>query len=104
MGARVLKKIVVRRSVHRRAARQRLFGFLQMARATLDLLAGLSELAKKDLRGYVSSGNNAVFIGSYEWLSIMNDAFGFQLMSDYKVGVLEQLPLPFDRELLLGPL
>ena len=27
-------------------------------------------------RGYVSSGNNAVFIGSYEWLSVMNDVFG----------------------------
>jgi len=47
---------------------------------------GLSSLAQTDLRGYVSSGNNAVFIGSYEWLSIMNDAFGFQLMSDYKDG------------------
>mmetsp|Transcript_30053 Transcript_30053/g.47122 ORF Transcript_30053/g.47122 Transcript_30053/m.47122 type:complete len:279 (+) Transcript_30053:3-839(+) len=47
---------------------------------------GVSELAKKDLRGYVSAGNNVVFIGSYEWLSVMNDVFGFQLMSDYKDG------------------
>ncbi|KAJ1477385.1 hypothetical protein T484DRAFT_1963480 [Baffinella frigidus] len=47
---------------------------------------GISELAKKDFRGYISSGNNAVFIGSYEWLSVMNDVFGFQLMSDYKDG------------------
>jgi hypothetical protein len=47
---------------------------------------GVSELAKKDFRGYISSGNNAVFVGSYEWLSVMNDVFGFQLMSDYKDG------------------
>jgi hypothetical protein len=47
---------------------------------------GVSELAAKDLRGYVSAGNNAVFIGSYNWLSVMNDVFGFQLMSDYKDG------------------
>mmetsp|Transcript_22027 Transcript_22027/g.60335 ORF Transcript_22027/g.60335 Transcript_22027/m.60335 type:complete len:275 (-) Transcript_22027:120-944(-) len=47
---------------------------------------GIGELAKKDLRGYVSAGNNIVFVGSYEWLSIMNDVFGFQLMSDYKDG------------------
>uniref|UniRef100_A0A7S0QSM2 Uncharacterized protein n=1 Tax=Cryptomonas curvata TaxID=233186 RepID=A0A7S0QSM2_9CRYP len=47
---------------------------------------GIGELAKKDLRGYVSAGNNVVFIGSYEWLSVMNDIFGFQLMSDYKDG------------------
>jgi len=47
---------------------------------------GISELAKKDLRGYVSAGNNVVFVGSYEWLSVMNDVFGFQLMSDYKDG------------------
>ncbi len=47
--------------------------------------SGISGLAKKDLRGYVSSGNNAVFIGSYNWLSVMNDVFGFELMSDYKV-------------------
>ena len=46
----------------------------------------VSELAKKDFRGYISSGNNAVFVGSYEWLSVMNDVFGFQLMSDYKDG------------------
>jgi hypothetical protein len=33
----------------------------------------------------VSAGNNVVFIGSYNWLSVMNEIFGFQLMSDYKV-------------------
>lgn len=41
---------------------------------------GIGELAQKDLRGYVSAGNNAVFVGSYEWLSIMNDVFGFQVL------------------------
>jgi hypothetical protein len=52
----------------------------------LNYFPGISGLAQKDLRGYVSSGNNVVFVGSYEWLSVMNDVFGFQLMSDYKDG------------------
>lgn len=52
----------------------------------LDHFPGFSDLAAKDLRGYVSAGNNVVFVGSYEYLSIMNDVFGFQLMSGYADG------------------
>ncbi len=48
--------------------------------------AGIGELAEKDLRGYVSAGNNLVFVGSYEWLSVMNDVFGFALQSSYADG------------------
>jgi hypothetical protein len=51
----------------------------------VSIRTGISDLAQTDLRGYVSAGNNVVFIGSYNWLSVMNEIFSFQLMSDYKV-------------------
>lgn len=51
-----------------------------MVFAPLEHFPGFSELARTDLRGYVSAGNNVVFVGSYEYLSVMNDVFGFGLM------------------------
>lgn len=71
---------------------------------------GIGELASKDLRGYVSAGNNLVFVGSYEWLSVMNDVFGFQLQSSYADGpyyrndrTVKGTPFQWSRSMLSEP-
>lgn len=39
----------------------------------------LHEIAKKDLRNYVSTGNNIVFLGGFASIGLINDIFGFRL-------------------------
>ena len=40
------------------------------------------EIAKKDLRNYVSTGNNVVFLGGFASIGLMNEIFGFRLKAE----------------------
>merc|ERR1712146_146848 len=46
----------------------------------------ISKLGRTDLRAYVASGHNLLFIGSYESQQVINDIFGLQLEGEYKYG------------------
>jgi len=39
----------------------------------------LNNVAKTDIKGYASTGNNVVFMGGFGTLQIMNEIFGWQL-------------------------
>ncbi|EKX44276.1 hypothetical protein GUITHDRAFT_153007 [Guillardia theta CCMP2712] len=40
------------------------------------------EIAKTDLRSYVSTGNNIVFLGGFASIGLMNEIFGFRLQAE----------------------
>lgn len=42
----------------------------------------LHDIAKKDLRNYVSTGNNIVFLGGFASIGLMNEIFGFRLKAE----------------------
>ena len=42
----------------------------------------IHEIAKKDLRNYVSTGNNIVFLGGFASIGLMNEIFGFRLQAE----------------------
>ena len=42
----------------------------------------LHDIAKKDLKNYVSTGNNIVFLGGFASIGLMNEIFGFALKAE----------------------
>jgi len=51
------------------------------------------DIARKDLRAYVSGGNNVVFLGGFASLGLMNDVFGFRLKAEvYEAGPFYRSP------------
>ena len=42
----------------------------------------LHDIAKKDLKNYVSTGNNIVFLGGFASIGLMNEIFGFGLKAE----------------------
>jgi len=42
----------------------------------------LHAIAKTDLRSYVSTGNNLVFLGGFASVGLINEIFGFQLKAE----------------------
>lgn len=53
----------------------------------------IHDIARKDLRAYVSGGNNVVFLGGFASLGLMNDVFGFRLKAEvYEAGPFYRSP------------
>ena len=42
----------------------------------------IHDIAKKDLRNYVSTGNNIVFLGGFASIGLINEVFGFRLKAE----------------------
>jgi len=42
----------------------------------------IHDIAKKDLRNYVSTGNNIVFLGGFASIGLINEIFGFRLQAE----------------------
>jgi len=47
----------------------------------------IHDIAKKDMRNYVSTGNNIVFLGGFASIGLINEIFGFRLKAEtYQTG------------------
>mmetsp|Transcript_8220 Transcript_8220/g.13024 ORF Transcript_8220/g.13024 Transcript_8220/m.13024 type:complete len:274 (+) Transcript_8220:2-823(+) len=50
-------------------------------------------IAKTDLKGYVSTGNNLVFLGGFATIGLLNEVFGFRLQAEvYQEGPFYRSP------------